>query len=194
MINDSYTCVCTKDDVYVSPVRDNLEVPQLRKMITRQTAKEKNGKKGQKSNKDKKEVNADKEEKESKEDEEEVEEVKEEKMAVDCARFSVDGTYFAILYENKSLDIWNVTDAPWTKVKSIELARRANSLVFSLDEKIVYVGDKTGNVYSYDVNVEGEGFYCMFACLMRLYNMLVSSSMCGLDALGVCVLSLFEHV
>lgn len=84
-------------------------------------------------------------------------------LEIDFAQFSPSHQHLAVLYSDKSLQIWKQLDTEgqhpmkWSRVKTANVPRRSLVLAFDLDEKVVYVGDKCGNVYIYKVvGEEGE--------------------------------------
>lgn len=66
-----------------------------------------------------------------------------------CAAFSTGGELFAYnTNKGKLLSIWNTKD--WSLIENKVLAKRATNIVFTPKTNIIIVGDKKGDVYSFE--------------------------------------------
>ncbi|XP_076814316.1 tRNA (guanine-N(7)-)-methyltransferase non-catalytic subunit wdr4-like isoform X1 [Clavelina lepadiformis] len=73
---------------------------------------------------------------------------------IDCAVFSHQHNYFAALFSDKTLHLWKVSEQ-WKELGVVDLKRRSTSLAFGPDEKMVYVADKSGDLYGFTLNDDG---------------------------------------
>jgi len=76
---------------------------------------------------------------------------------IDHALFSPSHQYFAALYSDKVICVWKSgQETGFEKFLEFDVKRRSTSLAFSEDEAVIYVADKSGDLYSCQL----EGMFC----------------------------------
>nr|CAB3264955.1 pleiotropic regulator 1 [Phallusia mammillata] len=79
--------------------------------------------------------------------------IKENEQQLDSAAFSPNYKYFAALYSDKTLVVWIVKngDEGFEQHLVIDVCRRSTSIAFDIDDRCLYVADKSGDLYAYDM-------------------------------------------
>ncbi|RWS29374.1 hypothetical protein B4U80_08156 [Leptotrombidium deliense] len=94
----------------------------------------------------------------SKNEKKSANDTKSARISLICGEFSKSGHLFAVCDDKKRLLVWNFlqSEGKCDFIREFNVARKCVKLVFHSDEKQILVGDRSGDIFRYDLRSEGS--------------------------------------
>ncbi|XP_071511666.1 tRNA (guanine-N(7)-)-methyltransferase non-catalytic subunit WDR4-like [Diadema antillarum] len=89
------------------------------------------------------------------------------------AAFSKSGCHFAACTDQKELSLWDVENS-WTKMWTKVVAKRCMALTFDMHEAALFVADKAGDVYRFDIRDKAGDGVLILGHVSMLLDVVVS--------------------